>query len=143
MLALLTICHCSFLSRAFLRMTETRSRSANLYHIMPTNIDPAIIRALKSCNIDASNAKISTHGGSGFAATLRINTPGTSIFVKTGSSKGSATMFEGEYASLNAIHDAVPTLAPRAFAWGQLEQKSGAYSWPLSSWICQAEDFHR
>lgn len=94
---------------------------------MPATIDPAIVRALKSCSIDVSNAKISSHGGSGFASTLRITSPETSIFVKTGSSKGSATMFEGEYASLNAIHNAVANLAPKAFTWGQLEEKSGAF----------------
>ena len=30
-------------------------------------------------------------------------------------------MFEGEHASLNAIHAAVPSLAPQAFAWGKLD----------------------
>lgn len=116
-----------FMQRACGRLSS-QSRFSTLSHlIMPTEIDPAIIRALKSSDIDASNAKISTHGGSGFASTLRITTPETSVFVKIGSSKGSATMFEGEYASLNAIHDAVPNLAPKAFAWGRLEQQSGAY----------------
>lgn len=31
-------------------------------------------------------------------------------------------MFEGEHASLNAIHDAVPSLCPKSFAWGELEK---------------------
>lgn len=90
---------------------------------MPSQIDAAILRALQSqSEIDTSNAKISTHGGSGFASTYRITTPQTSIFVKTSSSKGAATMFEGEHTSLNAIHQAVPSLAPKSFAWGELDQ---------------------
>lgn len=31
-------------------------------------------------------------------------------------------MFEGEHASLNAIHNAVPSLCPKSFAWGKLEK---------------------
>ncbi|KAK5087787.1 hypothetical protein LTS08_008111 [Lithohypha guttulata] len=95
---------------------------------MPTDIDPAIIRGLSSsCNIDPSTAEISKHGGSGFASTYRINTADTSIFVKTSSSRGAATMFEGEHASLSAIHNSVPSLAPKSFAWGELEQADGGY----------------
>ncbi|KIW79274.1 hypothetical protein Z517_05886 [Fonsecaea pedrosoi CBS 271.37] len=89
---------------------------------MPT-IDPAIVRAL---HLDASTAHISTHGGSGFASTFRITTSTTSIFVKQSRSPGAEVMFRGEHASLNAIHDAVPSLCPRSFAWGQLE-KGGGY----------------
>jgi len=43
------------------------------------------------------------------------------MFVKTSSSPGAAVMFEGEHASLNAIHAAVPSLCPQSFAWGQLD----------------------
>lgn len=82
-------------------------------------IDPAILRALSIP--DATSARISSHGGSGFASTFRIDTADTSIFVKTGTSGSASTMFEGEYASLNAIHNAVPSLAPRAFAQGKLD----------------------
>ncbi|KAK4947351.1 hypothetical protein LTR10_013719 [Elasticomyces elasticus] len=85
---------------------------------MPSTIDPAIVRAL---SLDSS-AKISTHGGSGFASTFRIATPSASVFVKTSSSNGAQLMFEGEHASLNAIHDAVPSLSPKSFAWGKLEK---------------------
>ena len=96
--------------------------------IMSAKVDPAIIKALASnLSIDPSTAKISSHGGSGFASTLRITTPETSIFVKQSSSKGAATMFEGEHASLNAIHNAVPSLAPKSFAWGPLEQQNGFF----------------
>lgn len=34
-------------------------------------------------------------------------------------------MFEGEHASLNAIHGAVPSLCPESFAWGKLD--AGGY----------------
>ena len=36
-------------------------------------------------------------------------------------------MFEGEHASLNAIHDVVPSLCPRSFAQGLLEDSEGAF----------------
>jgi len=85
---------------------------------MPSSIDPAILRAL---TLDSAS-KISTHGGSGFSSTFRITTPTTSVFVKMSSSPGAATMFGGEHASLNAIHDAVPSLCPKSFAWGQLDK---------------------
>ncbi|EXJ65759.1 uncharacterized protein A1O5_11000 [Cladophialophora psammophila CBS 110553] len=86
-------------------------------------IDPAIARALR---LDASTTHISAHGGSGFASTFRITTPSTSIFVKQSRSPGADVMFQGEHASLNAIHDGVPSLCPKSFAWGQLE-KGGGY----------------
>lgn len=85
---------------------------------MPTKVDPALLRAL---SLDSSNTSIHTHGGSGFASTFRLITPTTSIFVKTGSGPGSAVMFEGENASLNAIHDAVPSLCPKSLAWGKMD----------------------
>nr|KAK5450419.1 hypothetical protein LTR18_000435 [Exophiala xenobiotica] len=90
---------------------------------MPPSIDPAILRAL---SLDSA-AKLATHGGSGFSSTFRITTPTTSVFVKTSSSPGAATMFEGEHASLNAIHDAVPSLCPKSFAWGQLDKGDGYF----------------
>ncbi|KAJ9604537.1 hypothetical protein H2200_010650 [Cladophialophora chaetospira] len=90
---------------------------------MPSSIDPAIFRGL---NLEASSAKISTHGGSGFASTFRITTSTTSVFVKQSSSPEAEVMFQGEHASLNAIHDAVPSLCPKSFAWGKLE-KGGGY----------------
>ena len=89
---------------------------------MPPSLDAAIVRAL---SLDASQAKIASHGGSGFASTYRVTTDTMSAFIKTSTSKDAATMFEGEHASLNAIHHAVTSLAPRSFAWGELE--SGGY----------------
>lgn len=88
---------------------------------MPSSIDPAILRALSIEN----TSTISRHGGGGFASTFRITTPSTCVFVKTSSSGGAAVMFEGEHASLNAIHDAVPSLCPKSLAWGKLD--NGGY----------------
>jgi protein-ribulosamine 3-kinase len=36
-------------------------------------------------------------------------------------------MFEGEHASLNAIHAAVPSLCPQSFAWGKMDQSPSHY----------------
>jgi protein-ribulosamine 3-kinase len=96
--------------------------------VMPLDIDPAILKGLQaSLKIDLSAATLAKHGGSGFAATSRINTPTTSIFVKTANSASAAVMFEGEHASLNAIHDAVPSLCPKAYAWGKLDKRDGYF----------------
>ncbi|KIW44241.1 uncharacterized protein PV06_05267 [Exophiala oligosperma] len=90
---------------------------------MPSSsIDPAIVRAL---SLDVGTSKMATHGGSGFSSTFRITTPTRSMFVKTSSEAGAKVMFEGEHASLNAIHDAVPSLCPKSFGWGQLEKGGG------------------
>ena len=94
---------------------------------MPS-IDPSILRAL---SLDAPTTKIASHGGSGFASTFRLTATGpgaeTSIFVKTAPGSGAAVMFEGEHASLNAIHAAVPSLCPRALAWGKLDGKDAYF----------------
>ena len=91
---------------------------------MPSAIDPAILRAL---GLEASSAKITPYSGSGFASTFRITTPTTSMFVKQSSSSGADVMFEGEHVSLNAIHDAVPSLCPKSLAWGKLEKNAGYF----------------
>lgn len=82
--------------------------------------DPALLRAL---SLDQSNVTLSSHGGgSGFASILKLSTPSKPYFVKTSpATSGAAVMFEGEHASLNAIHDAVPSLCPKSYAWGKLE----------------------
>ena len=91
---------------------------------MPSSIDSSILKAL---SISPSTATIKSHGGSGFASTSRITTPTTSYFVKTSSSPGSDIMFQGEHASLNAIHNAVPSLCPKSFAWGKLSDSNGYF----------------
>ena len=92
-------------------------------------LDPAIIRAL---SLDESLTTVDKHGGSGFATTAKINTKlkdGTQkhFFLKTGRGKESEIMFKGEHASLNAIHNAIPSLCPASFASSVLEDKSGAF----------------
>ena len=91
---------------------------------MPTPIDPALLRAF---SVPPSDATIKTHGGSGFASTYRITTPSTSYFIKTSTSAGAQVMFEGEHASLNAIHNAVPSLCPKSFAQGKLDAGGGYF----------------
>lgn len=46
-------------------------------------------------------------------------------FMKTGSGKDAEIMFTGEHASLNAIHNAVPTLCPASFGHGLLADTPG------------------
>ncbi|KAJ6127398.1 hypothetical protein N7523_003010 [Penicillium sp. IBT 18751x] len=95
-----------------------------------TPAPPAILRALSLS--DSSKVRLSGLG-SGFTSTgvLHAQVPaqnGTEerkYFVKTSSSGNSASeMFQGEYASLNAISSAVPGFCPRALAWGTLDEES-------------------
>jgi protein-ribulosamine 3-kinase len=91
---------------------------------MAPSIDPSVLRAL---SLDASTTKIASHGGSDFTSTFRLTSPDSSIFVKTCPGAAAATMFEGEHASLNAINAAVPSLCPRALAWGKLDSKDAYF----------------
>ncbi|CAM1509302.1 Fc.00g030410.m01.CDS01 [Cosmosporella sp. VM-42] len=81
--------------------------------------DPAILKAL---DLDPAQTHIASHGGSGFASTFKIsstvNGRPVNYFVKTRSGKDSEVMFRGEHASLNAIHDAVPSFCPKSYAHG-------------------------
>ena len=90
-------------------------------------LDPAIIRAL---SLDPSQVTVASHGGSGFTTTAKISTTlrdgaEQHFFMKTSNSKGAGVMFKGEHASLNAIHEAVPSLCPRSFAQGPLADSPG------------------
>jgi len=92
-------------------------------------IDPAIIRAL---SLDESLTSVAKHGGSGFATTAKVSTElkdGSQkhFFLKFGRGKESEIMFKGEQASLNAIHNAVPSLCPAAFASAMLEDRNDAF----------------
>lgn len=83
-------------------------------------LDPSIIRAL---SLDPATTTVATHGSSGFNATAKISTTlptGTRkhFFMKTAPGKDAETMFRGEHASLNAIHNAVPSLCPASLATG-------------------------
>ena len=86
-------------------------------------IDQAIARAL---SIDPNNTNVTSHGNSSFASSAKItckSKDGTErhYFQQTGPGRAAAVMFEGECASLNAIHQAVPSLCPAALAHGMLE----------------------
>lgn len=96
-------------------------------------VDPAIVEALK---LDPDTAKMTTHGGSGFASTFKLVGTVTggdgkqeqrTFFVKTGSGADAQVMFRGEHASLNAIHDAVPGFCPRSHAHGAMAASPGKF----------------
>ncbi|GAB7355986.1 hypothetical protein MBLNU459_g6614t1 [Dothideomycetes sp. NU459] len=88
------------------------------------NVDSAVSQLL---SLDPAKTTVSSHGGGGCssASTSKITTTledgsKKSYFMKTGSGRAAEVMFEGEHASLNALHDAVPTLCPQSFGHGQL-----------------------
>ena len=92
-------------------------------------LDPAVIRALK---LNPSTAHVASHGGSGFSATAKITTTledGSEkyFFMKTGVGEDAKVMFEGEHASLNAIHHTVPSLCPASIASGALEESHASW----------------
>jgi len=85
-------------------------------------LDSAVVALLK---LDPENTSVSSGGGGGMssASTSRITTKladgsSKSYFMKTGKGKAAEIMFAGENASLNAIHNAVPTLSPRSYGNG-------------------------
>lgn len=64
---------------------------------MSSKIDSAILKALA---LDAESASISSHGGSGFSSTFKIQAKNSDgfeklYFVKTGKGKDSEIMFAG------------------------------------------------
>ncbi|KZF20724.1 Ketosamine-3-kinase [Xylona heveae TC161] len=94
-------------------------------------LDSAIVKAL---SLDPAVISVASHGGSGFSSTSKVSTTVTSpegkeekrnFFVKTGKGRDAEIMFEGEHTSLNAIHDAVPSLCPASLAWGKLSDSPG------------------
>ncbi|KAG0131828.1 Fructosamine/Ketosamine-3-kinase [Tuber indicum] len=89
-------------------------------------ITPALLAAL---SLNPGTSTVKHHGGGGFASTFKIETETEDgrkemVFVKTGTGKDAEIMFRGEYESLNAIQEAVPTLCPRAFSHGPLGEGS-------------------
>ena len=84
-------------------------------------VDPAVLRGL---GVDQLNAVLFPIGGgmsSASAYKITLQDSCKQYFMKMGSGKEAETMFEGEYASLNAIHNAVPNLCPAALGNGRLE----------------------
>lgn len=87
-------------------------------------VDSAVAQLLA---LDSSNTTISSAGGGGMssASASKITTKlgdGSSktYFMKTGSGQDAEVMFEGEHASLNAVHRAVPSLCPASYGHGRL-----------------------
>lgn len=64
---------------------------------MSSRIDPAIVEVL---GLDPSTARLTSHGGSGFASTFKltstVNGKEVNYFVKTGTGPDAALMFKGE-----------------------------------------------
>ena len=92
-------------------------------------VDSAIISLL---SIDPAQTKVSSHGGVGMssASTSKISTTSSDgipkdFFLKTGSGDMAKMMFLGEHASLNAMHNVVPSLCPRSYGHGQFKDGSG------------------
>ncbi|CAK3781432.1 Hypothetical predicted protein [Lecanosticta acicola] len=91
-------------------------------------LDPAVISLL---NLDPETTSVSSAGGGGMssASTSKISTTlpdGSKMnyFMKTGKGAAAEIMFKGEHASLNAIHDVVPTLCPKSFGHGKFEDSN-------------------
>ncbi|KAF2010710.1 Ketosamine-3-kinase [Aaosphaeria arxii CBS 175.79] len=94
-------------------------------------LDPAVVELLK---LDSENTSASSAGGGGCssASTYKIVTKlkdgsKRSYFMKTGRGKDAAMMFEGEHASLEALHAVVPSLAPQSFGHGQFSGQPSTY----------------
>ncbi|KAL8850923.1 MAG: hypothetical protein Q9221_004123 [Calogaya cf. arnoldii] len=86
-------------------------------------LDPSILRTL---SVDPATTTVSTHGSSGFNSTAKITTTLANntkkyFFMKSAPGKEAEEMFRGEHASLNAIHDVVPSLCPASLATGVSE----------------------
>ncbi|KAF1983848.1 Ketosamine-3-kinase [Aulographum hederae CBS 113979] len=89
-------------------------------------LDPAVIELLK---LDPEKTSVSSAGGGGCssASTSKISTTlgdggEMMYFMKTGKGEDARVMFEGEHASLAAIHAAVPNLCPNSFGHGQFSE---------------------
>nr|POE49745.1 ketosamine-3-kinase [Quercus suber] len=86
-------------------------------------LDSAVAALL---GLDPSSTSVTNHGGGGMssAATSKIVSQLPSgetkqFFMKEGPGIPAEIMFKGEHASLNAIHDVVPTLCPRSLGYGR------------------------
>ena len=92
-------------------------------------LDRAISKAL---SLDATSTTVVPHGSSSFANSAKITfraKDGTErhYFLQTGPGKEAAAMFRGEHASLNAIHQAVPSFCPASLVHGAMEETPGSH----------------
>jgi len=96
---------------------------------MTSKVDSAIISLL---SLDPSQTSLSSSSGIGMssATTSKITTTlsddtSKNYFLKSGNGREAEVMFAGEHASLNALHNAVPSLCPQSYGWGKFEEGSG------------------
>lgn len=89
-------------------------------------LDSAIVSLL---SLESAKTKVRPGGsGSSSARTYRVSVDGgQDYFVKTASGDHAQIMFAGEHASLNALANAVPGLAPRSHGHGKLQNQSGSF----------------
>lgn len=87
-------------------------------------LDSAVAKLLAidggaNTSVSAVGGGMSSASASKITSTLADGTT-KNFFMKTGSGSESETMFEGEHASLNALHNAVPSLCPASYGHGKL-----------------------
>ena len=92
-------------------------------------LDPAVVRSMGLGSVESSRLRVASYGGSGFSTTVKITyvqQDGVEkhYFMKSGRER---VMFEGEHASLNAIHNVVPSLCPASLAFGALDNSPLSY----------------
>lgn len=92
-------------------------------------LDSALLFLL---HLSPDQVTTSSHGGSSFSKTSKITASlpdGTtqSFFMKSGKGRDAQTMFQGEHASLNAIHNTVPSFCPQSFGCGPLSDSQDTY----------------
>jgi protein-ribulosamine 3-kinase len=90
-------------------------------------LDTAVVEIL---GLDPDQSNVSSHGGGGCSSAqtakiISLLPDGSTkeFFMKTGHGSTARTMFEGEHASLSAIHSIVPTLCPQSYGWGTYRDK--------------------
>ncbi|KAK7537109.1 Fructosamine/Ketosamine-3-kinase [Phyllosticta citribraziliensis] len=89
-------------------------------------LDKAVAKAI---GVDASTATASSAAGGGCSSASTSKVTATlpdgstkNFFMKTGRGSDAEIMFAGEHASLNAIHNVVPSLTPKSYGHGKFEQ---------------------
>jgi protein-ribulosamine 3-kinase len=93
-----------------------------------TKLDSAVVALL---GLNPNETSVSSAGGGGMssASTSKITTKLPNgehyYFMKTSKGREAEIMFEGEDQSLNAIHNAVPTLCPKSFGHGKFTDTPG------------------
>lgn len=93
-----------------------------------------VIAVANALSIDPALSTVEPHQAAGFFVPERIKTvmddKSRKFYMKSGSNE---EMFESEFISLRALHDTVPTLAPRPLAWGKFATSDIYYL--VTEWI--------